>query len=76
MLNAHLRFGSLTYYRRTEKTTTHFELHLDRFIGEVAPDPPRQAKAHFLSVISYLSLAARPRSVPSLPPSTWKKRSR
>jgi len=51
MLNAHLRFGSLTYYRRTEKTTTHFQLHLDRFIGEVAPDPPRQAKAHFLSVI-------------------------
>ena len=52
MLNAHLRFGSLTYYRRTEKTTTHFQLHLDRFIGEVAPDPPRQAKAHLLSVIS------------------------
>jgi hypothetical protein len=51
MLNAHFRFGSLTYYRSTEKTTTHFELHLDRFIGEVAPDPPRQAKAHFLSVI-------------------------
>jgi hypothetical protein len=51
MLNAHLRFGSLTYYRTTEKTTTHFQLHLDRFIGEVAPDPPRQAKAHFLSVI-------------------------
>jgi len=51
MLNAHLRFGSLTYYRRNEKTTTHFQLHLDRFIGEVAPDPPRHAKAHFLSVI-------------------------
>jgi len=51
MLNAHLRFGSLTYYRRTEKTTTHFQLHLDRFIGEVAPDPPRQAKTHLLSVI-------------------------
>jgi hypothetical protein len=51
MLNARLRFGSLTYYRTTEKTTTHFQLHLDRFIGEVAPDPPRQAKAHFLSVM-------------------------
>jgi hypothetical protein len=51
MLNAHLRFGSLTYYRRTEKTTTHFQLSLDRFIGEVAPDPPRQAKVHFLSVL-------------------------
>jgi len=31
--------------------TTHFQLHLDRFIGEVASDPPRQAKAHLLSVI-------------------------
>jgi hypothetical protein len=51
MLNAHLRFGSLTYYRTTEKTTTHFQLHLDRFIGEVDPDPPRQAKAHLLSVV-------------------------
>ena len=51
MLNAHLRFGSLTYYRRTEKTTTHFQLHLDRFIGEVAPDPPRGAKAHLFSVV-------------------------
>jgi hypothetical protein len=51
MLNAHLRFGSLMYYRRTEKTTTHFQLHLDRFIGEVTPDPPRQAKAHLVSVI-------------------------
>jgi hypothetical protein len=51
MLNTHLRFGSLTYYRRTEKTTTHFQLPLDRLIGEVAPDPPRQAKAHLLSVI-------------------------
>lgn len=51
MLNAHLRFGSLTYCRTTEKTSTHFQLHLDRFIGEFASDPPRQAKAHFLSVI-------------------------
>jgi hypothetical protein len=50
MLNAHLRFGLLTYYRTTEKTTTHFQLHLDRFIGEVASNPPRQAKAHLLSV--------------------------
>jgi hypothetical protein len=51
MRNAHLRFGWLTYMKVTEKTTTHFKLRLDRFIGEVLPDPPRQAKAHFLSVI-------------------------
>jgi len=50
MKNAHLRFGWLTYMKMTEKTTTHFKVRLDRFIGEVLPDPPRQAKAHFLSV--------------------------
>ena len=50
MKNAHLRFGWLTYMKMTEKSTTHFKVRLDRFIGEVLPDPPRQAKAHFLSV--------------------------
>ena len=50
MKNAHLRFGWLAYMKMTEKTTTHFKVRLDRFIGEVLPDPPRQAKAHFLSV--------------------------
>jgi len=51
MKNAHLRFGWLTYIRMTEKATTHIKLRLDRFIGEVQPDPPRQAMAHFFSVI-------------------------
>ena len=51
MKNAHLRFGWLTYLKSTEKTTTSIKLHLDRFIGEVLPDPPRQAKAHLISVI-------------------------
>jgi len=51
MKNAHLRFGWLTYFKRTEKTTTNFRLRLDRFIGEVEPDPPRQARAHFISVL-------------------------
>jgi len=51
MKNAHLRFGWLTYVRSTEKTTTSIKLRLDRFIGEVLPDPPRQAKAHLISVI-------------------------
>ncbi len=51
MKNAHLRFGWLTYVKSTEKTTTRIKLHLDRFIGEVLPDPPRQAKAHLLSVV-------------------------
>ena len=51
MKNAHLRFGWLTYVKSTEKTTTSIKLRLDRFIGEVLPDPPRQAKAHVISVI-------------------------
>ena len=51
MKNAHLRFGWLTYFKSTEKTTTTFKLRLDRFIGEVLPDSPHRAKAHFISVI-------------------------
>ena len=51
MKNAHLRFGWLTYVKSTEKTTTSIKLRLDRFIGELLPDPPRQAKAHFISVV-------------------------
>jgi hypothetical protein len=51
MKNAHLRFGWLMYVKNTEKTTTSIQLHLDRFIGEMLPDPPRQAKAHLISVI-------------------------
>ncbi len=51
MKNAHLRFGWLTYVKSTEKTTTSIKLHLDRLIAEMLPDPPRQAKAHLISVI-------------------------
>jgi hypothetical protein len=51
MKNAHLRFGWLAYVKSTEKTTTSIKLRLDRFIGELLPDPPRQAKAHLISVI-------------------------
>ncbi len=51
MKNGHLRFGWLTYVKSTEKTTTSIKLGLDRFIGELLPDPPRQAKAHLISVI-------------------------
>lgn len=51
MKNAHLRFGWLMYVKSTEKTTTSIKLRLDRFIGEISPEPPRQAKAHLISVI-------------------------
>jgi hypothetical protein len=37
--------------KSTEKTTTSIKLRQDRFIGEVLPDPPRQAKAHLISVV-------------------------
>ncbi|MGA9510730.1 MAG: hypothetical protein WBV55_19060 [Candidatus Sulfotelmatobacter sp.] len=37
--------------KSTEKTTSSIKLRLDRFIGEVLPNPPRQAKAHLISVI-------------------------
>ena len=40
MKNPHLRFGGLTYFTRTEKTTTAFRLRMDRFIGEVEPIHP------------------------------------
>ncbi len=51
MKNAYLRFGWLTCVKNTDKSTTSIKLRLDRFIGEVLPDPPRQAKAHLISVI-------------------------
>jgi hypothetical protein len=51
MKNAHLRFGWLTYVKSTDKATTSIKLRLERFIGEILPDPPRQAKAHLISVI-------------------------
>jgi hypothetical protein len=51
MKNANVRFGCLTYVKSTEKTTTSIKLRPDRFIGEVLPDPPRQTKAHLISVI-------------------------
>lgn len=51
MKNAYQRFGWLTYVKCTEKTTTSTKLRLDRFIGEIVPDPPRRAKAHLISVV-------------------------
>src|SRR6185437_5993997 len=51
MTNAHLRFGWLSYVKVTDKTTTNIKLRLDRFIGELLPEPPRQARAHLISVI-------------------------
>lgn len=44
MKNAHLRFGWLTYMKMTEKSTTHFKVRLDRFIGEAC------GRVYFLSL--------------------------
>jgi hypothetical protein len=49
--NAHLRFGRLVYTRAFKKTTTHFKVPLDRFIGETEPESPGQMKAHLISVV-------------------------
>ncbi len=49
MKNAHLRFGHLTYTKVFKKSTTHFKVPLDRFIGEA--EPSSQMKAHLISAI-------------------------
>ena len=45
MKNAHERFGTLLYRRRTEKTATNTRVSLDAFIGEEG------GKAHLVSVV-------------------------
>lgn len=49
MKNAHLRFGHLAYTKVFKKSTTHFKLPLDRFVGE--PETDSETKAHLISVI-------------------------
>ena len=49
MKNAHLRFGYLTYTKVFKKTSTHFKLPLDRFIGE--SELGAEIKAHLISVV-------------------------
>jgi hypothetical protein len=45
MKNAHERFGTLVYRRRTEKTATNLRVFLDAFVGE------ERGKAHLISVV-------------------------
>lgn len=49
MKNAHLRFGRLGYTRMLKKTTSHFKIPLDRFIGEPLENQSL-LKAHLISV--------------------------
>lgn len=51
MKNAHLRFGRLVFTKASKKTTTHFKVPLDRFIGEPESESASQMKAHLISVI-------------------------
>ena len=45
MKNAHERFGTLLYRRRTEKTATNIRVSLEAFVGE------ESSKAHMVSVV-------------------------
>lgn len=50
MKNAHLRFGRLGYTKVLKKTTSHFKIPLDRFIGEPS-DNQSLLNAHLISVV-------------------------
>jgi hypothetical protein len=52
MQNAHERFGSLEFTKRTKDTTTRVRVHIDRAILETPRDERGQARAHLISMIS------------------------
>jgi hypothetical protein len=52
MLNAHLRFGSVSFVKVTDKKTTSVKVRLDRLIAEPPPNKNHTAKAYLLSVIA------------------------
>jgi hypothetical protein len=49
--NAHERFGSLEFIKRTKDTTTRVRVHIDRAILEAPKDERGQASAHLISMI-------------------------
>lgn len=51
MQNAHERFGTLEFTKRTKDTTTRVRVHIDRAILELAKDERGQASAHLVSMI-------------------------
>src|SRR6266436_9621889 len=51
MQNAHERFGSLEFIKRTKDTTTRVRVHIDRSILETPKDERGQARAHLISLI-------------------------
>jgi hypothetical protein len=51
MQNAHERFGSLEFIKRTKDTTTRVRVHIDRTILESPKDERGQASAHLICMI-------------------------
>lgn len=51
MQNAHERFGTVEFIKRTKDTTTRVRVHIDRVILETAKDERGQAAAHLVSMI-------------------------
>lgn len=51
MQNAHERFGSLEFIKRTKDTTTCVRVHIDRAVLENPKDERGQASAHLISMI-------------------------
>jgi hypothetical protein len=49
--NAHERFGSLEFTKRTKDTTTRVRVHIDRAVLEPPKDERGQASAHLISMI-------------------------
>ena len=51
MQNAHERFGTLEFTKRTKDTTTRVRVHVDRAVLEAAKGERRQDSAHLISMI-------------------------
>jgi hypothetical protein len=49
--NAHERFGSLEFMKRTKDTTTRVRVHIDRAVLETPQEERSQARAHLISMI-------------------------
>ena len=51
MQNAHERFGTLEFIKRTKGTTTRVRAYIDRVVVEPAQNEQGQASAHLISMI-------------------------
>ena len=51
MQNAHERFGTLEFIKRTKDTTTRVRVYIDRVVLETAKDERGQAATHLVSMI-------------------------